>query len=77
MMIEEKNTLILDEPTNHLDMESITALNKGLQNFKGVVLFTTQDHQLVATTANRLFEIREDGTLFEHVVDYETYLENR
>lgn len=77
LMIEEKNTLILDEPTNHLDMESITALNKGLQEFKGVLLFTTQDHQLVSTTATRLFEIDEAGKFIEHIVDYETYLENR
>ena len=77
LMIEEKNTLILDEPTNHLDMESITALNKGLQEFKGVLLFTTQDHQLVSTTATRLFEIDEHGKFVEHIVDYETYLENR
>jgi ATPase subunit of ABC transporter with duplicated ATPase domains len=77
IMIEEKNTLILDEPTNHLDMESITALNKGLQEFKGVLLFTSQDHQLVSSTATRLFEIDLDGKLIEHIVDYDTYLENR
>lgn len=58
-------------------MESITALNKGLQEFKGVLLFTTQDHQLVSTTATRLFEIDEAGKFIEHIVDYETYLENR
>ena len=77
MMIEEKNTLILDEPTNHLDMEAITALNKGLQEFKGVLIFTSQDHQLVSTTASKLFEIDENGKLIEHIVDYDTYLENR
>src|SRR5690554_47963 len=77
MMIEEKNTLILDEPTNHLDMEAITALNKGLQEFKGVLIFTSQDHQLVSTTASKLFEIDENGKLIEHIVDYDTYLEKR
>ncbi|WP_025724421.1 ABC-F family ATP-binding cassette domain-containing protein [Acholeplasma granularum] len=77
MMIEEKNTLILDEPTNHLDMESITALNKGLQEFKGVVLFTSTDHQLVSSTANKLYEISEDGKLILHITSYDEYLESR
>lgn len=76
MMILNKNVLILDEPTNHLDMESITALNKGLQEFQGVVLLTSQDHQLISTTANRLFEIKENGELVEYVTSYEEYLEN-
>jgi len=77
MMIEGRNTLILDEPTNHLDMESITALNKGLQEFGGVVLFTTTDHQLVSTTASKLIEFTEDGRIKELVMSYEDYLETR
>ncbi|MBN3490125.1 ABC-F family ATP-binding cassette domain-containing protein [Acholeplasma equirhinis] len=75
MMILSKNVLILDEPTNHLDMETITALNKGLQEFQGVVLFTTQDHQLASTVSTKLFEVKEDGKLIEHIDSYETYLE--
>ena len=51
------NMLILDEPTNHLDMESITALNNGLIKFRGVLLFSSRDHQFVQTTANRIMEI--------------------
>ncbi len=77
MMILGQNTLILDEPTNHLDMEAITALNKGLQEFNGVVLLTSQDHQLVSTTANRLFEFQEDGSLKQLITSYDEYLENR
>ncbi|MBO8463948.1 MAG: ATP-binding cassette domain-containing protein, partial [Firmicutes bacterium] len=57
MMISGANCLILDEPTNHLDMESITALNNGLIKFKGVLLFASQDHQFIQTTANRIMEI--------------------
>ncbi len=75
MMIQNPNALILDEPTNHLDMESITALNKGLEGFDGVVLFASQDHQLVETTANRLLEITDKGALKIHNESYEEYLE--
>ena len=57
MMISGANVLLLDEPTNHLDMESITALNNGLIKFPGVLLFTSRDHQIVQTTANRIMEI--------------------
>lgn len=76
MMIVGNNMLILDEPTNHLDMEAITALNKGLQEFNGVILFTSQDHQLISTTANKLFEIQTDGKLKKYVESYDDYLEN-
>ncbi|MDY3991432.1 MAG: ATP-binding cassette domain-containing protein, partial [Lachnospiraceae bacterium] len=57
MMIEASNVLMLDEPTDHLDMESITALNQGLKKFKGVIIFSSRDHQIVETTANRIMEI--------------------
>ncbi len=57
MMLMKPNVVILDEPTNHLDLESITALNEGLQRFKGTVLFSSHDHQLVQTVANRIIEI--------------------
>ncbi|HHX79428.1 MAG TPA: ATP-binding cassette domain-containing protein [Acholeplasmataceae bacterium] len=77
MMIEEANLLILDEPTNHLDMEAITSLNKGLINFNGVVLFSSTDHQLVQTTANRIIEIFDDGTIIDQPMTYDEYLESK
>ena len=58
MMISGANVLIFDEPTNHLDMESITALNNGMTKFPGVILFSSRDHQIVQTTANRIMESR-------------------
>lgn len=77
MMIQSTNTLILDEPTNHLDMESITALNKGLQEYQGVVLFASQDHQLVQSTATRLIEVLPSGQMKLINESYEEYLENQ
>ena len=67
--------LLLDEPTNHLDMESITALNNGLIKFPGVVLFSSQDHQFVQTTANRIIEITNTG-LIDKQTTYDEYLAN-
>ena len=74
MMLSGANVLILDEPTNHLDLESITALNNGMSNYKGTMLFTSHDHQLVDTVANRIMEIKEDG-LIDKQMTYEEYLE--
>ena len=67
--------LVLDEPTNHLDMESITALNEALKDFSGALLFTSQDHQFVQTTANRIMEITPNG-LIDKECTYDEYLEN-
>jgi len=75
MMIMGSNTLVLDEPTNHLDMESITALNNGLIKFPGVVLFSSQDHQFIQTTANRIMEITNTG-LIDKMTTYDEYLES-
>ena len=76
MMIEASNVLILDEPTDHLDMESITALNNGLIKFPGVILFSSRDHQVVETTANRIIEILPDGTIVDKITTYDEYLES-
>ncbi|MBR1597837.1 MAG: ATP-binding cassette domain-containing protein [Lachnospiraceae bacterium] len=75
MMIMGSNVLLLDEPTNHLDMESITALNNGLIKFPGVVLFSSQDHQFIQTTANRIMEITNTG-LIDKMTTYDEYLES-
>ena len=75
MMMLGANILIMDEPTNHLDMESITALNNGLIKYPGVLLFTSQDHQFVQTTANRIMELTPGG-LIDKQCTYDEYLEN-
>ena len=76
MMISGANVLILDEPTNHLDMESITALNNGMVKFPGVLLFSSRDHQIVQTTANRIMEIVPGGKLIDKITTYDEYLES-
>ena len=76
MMISGANVLILDEPTNHLDMESITALNNGMTKFPGVLLFSSRDHQIVQTTANRIMEIVPGGKMIDKITTYDEYLEN-
>lgn len=75
IMLEQPNFLILDEPTNHLDLESITSLNKGMTNFQGEILFTSRDYELNSTVANRIIEIKEDGTIVDRAIPYEEYLE--
>lgn len=76
MMISGANVLIFDEPTNHLDMESITALNNGMTRFPGVILFTSRDHQIVQTTANRIMEIVPGGKLIDKITTYDEYMAN-
>jgi len=76
MMLSGANALILDEPTNHLDLESITSLNDGLAAFSEVVLFSSHDHQLVSTVANRLVEITPDG-ISDLMMDFDDYLAMR
>ena len=74
MMLSGANLLIFDEPTNHLDMESITALNEGMKKYKGIILFTSHDHQLTQTVANRILDIKKDK-LVDREVTYNEYLE--
>jgi len=76
MMVAQPNVLILDEPTNHLDLESITALNRGLEKFHGTVLFSSHDHQLVQSVANRVIEITPKGYIDCVSTTYDEYLEN-
>ncbi len=75
MMLFGSNVLVLDQPTNHLDLESITAVNDGLKNFKGNVLFASHDHEFIQTIANRIMEIRKDGTLVDRLCTYDEYIE--
>ncbi len=73
MMLSGANFLIFDEPTNHLDMESITALNEGMMKFKGNMLFTSHDHQLMQTVANRIIDLKQNGVVDKEVT-YNEYL---
>ena len=76
MMLSTANVIMLDGPTNHLDLESISAVNDGMKKFKGSVLFTSHDHELIQTVANRIIEIGEDGSIvYDNNVTYEEYLE--
>ena len=77
MMMFGSNVLVLDQPTNHLDLESITAVNDGLIDFKGNVLFSSYDHQFISTVANRIIEFRPDGTILDKAMPYDEYLEWR
>lgn len=74
MMLSGANLLIFDEPTNHLDMESITSLNEGMSRYKGIILFTSHDHQLMQTVANKIIDLKADQTIVKQGT-YDEYLE--
>jgi len=76
MMASAPNVLILDEPTNHLDLEAITSLNRGLKKFHGTILFSSQDHQLVHSVANRIIEIASKGYIDRVSTTFDEYLES-
>lgn len=73
MMLQQGNVLLMDEPTNHLDLESITALNNGMKDFKGTILFTTSDHTLAQTVATRIIEITPNGCL-DKLMEFDDYI---
>lgn len=75
MMLKSPNLIILDEPTNHLDLESITALNKGMINYKGCILFSTHDQEIIETTANRIIDIIDENTIIDKPITYKEYVE--
>ncbi len=76
MMMYGSNVLLLDQPTNHLDLESITAVNNGLIDFKGVVLFSCHDHEFINSSANRIIEILPDGGVIDRYTTYDEYLKD-
>jgi ATPase subunit of ABC transporter with duplicated ATPase domains len=73
MMLQQGNVLLFDEPTNHLDLESITALNNGMNDFKGTILFTTSDHTLAQTVATRIIELTPNGNL-DKLMEFDDYI---
>jgi len=73
MMLQQANVLIFDEPTNHLDLESITSLNNGMKDFRGTILFTSRDHELTETVANRIIELTPAGYI-DKLMDYDEYI---
>ncbi len=76
LMLSNANVLVLDDPTNHLDLESITSVNKGLEKFPGVLLFSSHDHEMIQTLANRIIEITPNG-IMDRKTTLEEYLENK
>ena len=74
MMLSGANVLVLDQPTNHLDLESIAALNNGLEAFKFNVIFSSHDHQLTQTVANRIIEITDDG-IIDRMCSFDEYMD--
>lgn len=73
MMLSGANFLLFDQPTNHLDLESIAALNNGMEAFKHNIIFTSHDHQLTQTVANRIIEITDDG-IIDRLCTYDEYV---
>lgn len=74
MMLSNANVLILDQPTNHLDLESITAVNNGLQDFSSIIIFASHDQQFIDTIATRIIDIKDDGSIIDKTMPYDEYL---
>ena len=75
MMLAKGNLILMDEPTNHLDLESITALNNAMAEYRGTLLFTSHDHELMNTVATRIVEITPTGTI-DKMMTYDDYLKD-
>ena len=75
-MLSKSNVLVLDNPINHLGLKSITSVNKGLKKFSGVMLFSSHDHEMIQTLANRIIEITPGG-IMDRKTTLEEYLENK
>ena len=75
MMLSNANVLMLDQPTNHLDLESITAVNNGLKDFNSNIIFASHDHQFIETIANRIIDIKDDGSIVDRNMTFDEYLE--
>jgi ATPase subunit of ABC transporter with duplicated ATPase domains len=73
MMLTDANTLVLDSPTNHLDLESIQAFNNTLQNYPGVILMASHDHEFIQTVCNRIIELTPNG-IIDKIMDYDDYI---
>ena len=76
MMLQRANVLLLDEPTNHLDLESITTLNNSLTNFKGTILLSSHDHEMLQTVCNRIVELTPKG-IIDREMTYDEYLADK
>ena len=76
MMLQKANILVMDEPTNHLDLESITTLNNSLMNFKGTLLLSSHDHEMLNTVCNRIVELTPKGVI-DRDMTYDEYLEDK
>ena len=77
LMLEAPNILVLEDPTNHLDLESITALNEGMKAYKGNILFSSHDAELLETVANRIISFEKNGTILDRMTTYEEFLESK
>lgn len=75
LMLEKNNVLLFDEPTNHLDIESITALNEGLERYKSSLIISTFDQEIIESVCNRLIEIKKDGTIRDKYLSFSEYIE--
>jgi ATPase subunit of ABC transporter with duplicated ATPase domains len=76
MMLQQANLLFMDEPTNHLDLESIQALNNGMRDFKGTMIFSSHDHTINQTVANRIIEIFPRGVM-DKMVEFDEYIADK
>jgi ATPase subunit of ABC transporter with duplicated ATPase domains len=75
LMVECPNVLVFEDPTNHLDLESITSLNEGMTNFKGNILYSSHDRELLSTVANRIIKFNLDGTWEDRLSNYDDFME--